>query len=204
MLRAMVHKRLHVLIAIASIILAAGFPLGVALATGPDQITVKAGEFFFSPNTITLTVGQPVQLTIVNEGKVDHDLKSDIPIASLTYQKADNPADEQKENAEQGILDVDYAAGTTAQVTFTPTKAGTYAFNCDVPGHTEAGMTGTFIVKAAATQQVASTQPQPTTLPQTGSPFGSHDLPLAAALSLLLGASGLTIRRLVRSAGRSS
>jgi len=185
---------------LAAIALAVLTPLS-ALAAAPQQITMHADEFSFTPNTVTLTVGQPVQLTIVNDGKLDHDLKSDIPISNLSYQKASNPADEQKDNAAKGILDVDYDKGVTAQVTFTPTKAGTYEFHCDIPGHTEAGMKGTFVVKASTLQAVAvapaSTAPQ--SLPKTGQPFGLQSLIWLAGAAGLLSVGGLGIRYSIRS-----
>jgi uncharacterized cupredoxin-like copper-binding protein len=123
-----------------------GAPSGVAVAGGAQDITVKATEFGFQPATIPLTVGQPVQLTIVNGGVLAHDMKSELPISRLTYIQADNPADEQAENTAEGVLDVDYGKGEIAKVTFVPTKAGTYTFMCDVPGHADAGMKGSFVV----------------------------------------------------------
>jgi uncharacterized cupredoxin-like copper-binding protein len=122
-----------------------------AFADAPtQQVTLAGSEFAYAPSTITLIVGQPVTLTLVNTGVMDHDLKSALPIAGLSYQFADNPADEQAENIQQNVLDVDYGVGKTAQITFTPTTPGTYAFNCDQPGHTEGGMVGTFVVQAAS------------------------------------------------------
>lgn len=137
--------------------------VSTARAASPQEVKLTAQEFSFMPNTVTLTVGQPVHLTVVNAGKLAHDIKSDIPIANLTYIRANNDPSEQKENAEKGIFDVDFDAGATSEVTFTPTKPGTYPFKCDVPGHAEAGMTGTFVVQAAATAPAASSQ-QPTTI----------------------------------------
>jgi len=189
---------------IAALVLAMLSPLS-ALAAGPQQITVHAGEFYFKPNTITLTVGQPVQLTIINDGQLDHDMKSAIPIANLSYQKASNPADEQHENAEQGVFDVDFDKGTTAQVTFTPTKAGTYELHCDVAGHTEAGMKGTFVVQAAAAPATAAasttaqTSVTPQALPKTGEPLGTSSLLWVAGLAGLLSMGGLGVRLGVRS-----
>jgi uncharacterized cupredoxin-like copper-binding protein len=115
--------------------------------SGPQLVSLKASEFAFTPSRVTLKVGQPVQLTVQNGGVVDHDLKTDLPLSNLTYQQADNSLDEQQENITNGVLDLDYGAGHTGQVTFVPTKAGTYTFSCDVAGHREAGMQGTFIVQ---------------------------------------------------------
>ena len=116
-------------------------------AAAPQQVTMSATEFKFSPNIVQLTVGRPVQLTITNVGSVDHDVKSDMPIRDLKYVKADNDASEQQDNAAQGVLDVDFSKGDTSQVTFVPTQAGTYSFYCDEPGHKDGGMVGTFLVQ---------------------------------------------------------
>ena len=112
----------------------------------PTAVKVVATDYAFSPSTIDLTVGQPVTVTIVNNGKVDHDMKSALPITALSYTKADNDADEQTDNSTKGVFDVDFNIGTTAVFTFTPTKAGTYEFYCDEPGHKAQGMAGNFVV----------------------------------------------------------
>lgn len=120
----------------------------IALADGPQQITLNAADMSFTPSNVQMMVGQPVQLTVTNLGQLDHDIKSDIPISQLTYIQADNDPQEQVDNAAQAVLDVDFDKGDTATVTFVPTTAGTYNFECDQPGHADAGMKGTFIVTA--------------------------------------------------------
>jgi uncharacterized cupredoxin-like copper-binding protein len=131
---------------LAALLLGLAVPLAASSADSPQQVGLKATEFSFTPGSVTVKVGQPVQLTIENVGTVDHDLKSDIPLADLTYQQADNPPDEQQEASEEGTLDIDFNVGHSAQVTFVPTQPGTYAFFCDLPGHRESGMEGTFVV----------------------------------------------------------
>jgi uncharacterized cupredoxin-like copper-binding protein len=115
-------------------------------APGPQQVSLKGAEFSFSPASINVKAGQTVQLTLQNTGALDHDFKSDLPISNLVYQEADNEPDEQQENSRNGVMDVDFDKGQSARVTFTPTKAGTYTFYCDVQGHREAGMQGTIVV----------------------------------------------------------
>jgi len=131
----------------------ASSPPGPAKQAAPPRqaqltsaVRVLADEFMFMPSSIQLTAGHPVTVTFVNNGKVDHDMKSDIPISGLKYTKADNDPDEQAENAGKNVFDVDFNAGDTSVVTFTPTTAGTYSFWCDEPGHKAAGMTGEFVV----------------------------------------------------------
>ncbi len=126
--------------------------LGVspALADGPQQVTLNAADLSFTPTSVQFMVGQPVQLTITNLGQLDHDIKSDIPISQLTYVQADNDVQEQQDNAAQGVFDIDFNKGDTAQVNFVPTTAGTYNFVCDQPGHADAGMKGSFVVAPGA------------------------------------------------------
>src|SRR6266536_1064440 len=80
-------------------------------AIAPQMVSLKGAEFTFTPGTVSLTVGQPVLLSLENVGALDHDFKSDIPIDSLAYLQADNPLDEQQENSEAGALDIDYEVG---------------------------------------------------------------------------------------------
>lgn len=182
--------------------------VSTARAASPQEVKLTAQEFSFTPNTVTLTVGQPVHLTVVNAGKLAHDIKSDIPIANLTYIRANNDPSEQKANAAKGVFDVDFNAGATSEVTFTPTKPGTYPFKCDVPGHAEAGMTGTFVVQAApastaivvaanaptpasATAAATATTTAPGQLPRTG---GGTSPSAPATLWLIgLGVLGLVV-----------
>ncbi len=177
------HRRLAAALGILVLLLAALVP-AVALADGPQQVSLTAKEFAYTPNTVNLTVGQPVQLTITNAGTVDHDIKSSIPIANLAYQQADNDKDEQAENSANGVFDVDFNAGHSSQITFTPTKAGTYDFACDEPGHTEAGMKGTFVVAPAGATPAASQQ--------GGLPIAQAAAGLGAIAVIAVGAVGGT------------
>ena len=110
-------------------------------------MTLSAVDYKFSPSTIALKVGTPVTLFITNDSTSEnHDLKSSIPITALSYARADNAADEQKDNVANNQLDVDFALGHYAEVTFTPTTAGTFPFSCGEPGHKDKGMQGAFVV----------------------------------------------------------
>jgi uncharacterized cupredoxin-like copper-binding protein len=136
----------------------AATPSATGTAAGPVQtITVKGSEFRFDPNQITLTVGQPVELVFQNVGTVDHELEPEnLPAANVTVDlsKAGNiPEDEKDEvlgDAQNGEVHAYAAAGGTATIDFTPTQAGTFDFACNLPGHKEAGMVGTFVVQAAS------------------------------------------------------
>jgi plastocyanin len=98
---------------------------GASSAGGsPLNVTVTATEFKYDPATINATPGQTINLTVKNTGSVQH-----------TWALA----------AANVKLTVD--PGKSVTQTFTAPAAGTYAFECDIAGHKEAGMVGQLIVK---------------------------------------------------------
>ena len=93
-------------------------------AAGAQQVTVVARDSMrFEPSTITVAAGQPVQLTLRNEGRMPHDFTLSEGVARRVKLKADG--------------------GEIASGTFTIDRPGTYTFICSVPGHEAAGMRGT-------------------------------------------------------------
>lgn len=122
--------------------------------TSTTVLTITGTEFKFSPNQITVKVGQPVTIVYKDGGSVDHELEVDsMPASNVSLdlsQSGKIPEDEQDEamgDAAGNQVHEYAAAGGTAVVTFTPTQAGTYNFACNLPGHKEAGMTGTIVVQ---------------------------------------------------------
>ena len=103
------------------------------LAAEPQTIDVVLGSSFIKPDKITVKVGQPVTLNLVNEATmVPHD---------LVIQALDAGID----------IAVDVPAGKKASVTFTPTKVGRYEMVCDkkllfLKSHKDKGMHGTLEV----------------------------------------------------------
>lgn len=118
---------LRVLFGLALVALLAACSGGGAAAPtqGTQTVTLNALDTFkYDPNTITGKVGQPIRVVINNKGVLEHSFVIDQFSVKLEH----------------------IQAGTTGEVTFTPTAAGTYTFYCDTPGHKEAGMTGTLTV----------------------------------------------------------
>lgn len=100
---------------------------GAALHAGapPQRVTLVAKEFAYTPATLTVTAGRPVQLELHNQGVVEHDFVID------------------QFKVKMGLV----GPGKKATLTFTPKTKGSFAFYCSVPGHKEAGMRGTLVVK---------------------------------------------------------
>lgn len=85
---------------------------------GAPEIEVISSEFGFDPAELRIEAGRPVNVSLVNEGDLLHD---------LTLEE----------------LDVRIVAGPgdTGRASITA-DAGTYRYFCSVPGHAEAGMEG--------------------------------------------------------------
>ena len=89
------------------------------------EMKILAQDIKFDVKTLTAKVNQPVKLTYINQGSIDHAFKID------------------------GIVD-EYKVkpGQTHLFQFTPTKAGQFKFVCAMPGHEPAGMVGTLVVES--------------------------------------------------------
>ncbi len=107
---------------------------------------VEASRLGFSQNRMEVPVSHRVQLTLDNNGGLEHDLK----VAGI-------PADVEKAEGGGGMdmgghgeaeVAVHTQPGTRASVIFTPTHPGTYEVLCTLPGHKEAGMVGQLVVTA--------------------------------------------------------
>ncbi len=96
---------------------------GTATVAAGSPLSMNANDFAFSPNTLTVKVGTKVHINVDNTAAEPHNF--DLPAFGVN----DN-----------------LPAGTTTAVSFTPTKAGTYYFWCNLPGHAQAGMVGKLTV----------------------------------------------------------
>ena len=84
---------------------------------GAPTLEVSATEMAFTPAAVSLEAGEPVNITVTNDGDVFHDF--DLEVADVH-------------------LDLDPGEQTTAAVTID--QPGAYEAICTVPGHAAAGM----------------------------------------------------------------
>lgn len=117
------NKRFAIL-ALGLIAMLALTACGTGGGGSPLAVTIKAEDIKFDTPTITAKVGQAVTVTLNNTGALDHSFIID----------------------ELNVKIENVKPGATGSTTFTPSAAGTYTFYCNVPGHKEAGMTGTLTV----------------------------------------------------------
>jgi uncharacterized cupredoxin-like copper-binding protein len=97
-------------------------------ALRPQHITLGGtDDFRFNPSTVTVTAGQPLQVSFQNGGEIVHDF-----------------------TAQQGLgkpVTILEQGGQTGTATITYDKPGTYKFFCSQPGHDQLGMHGTITVQ---------------------------------------------------------
>ena len=127
--------------------------LGTGVAQAQQTQTVSLVEFRFAPETLTATVGQPVNWTFRNDGQFPHDFR--VQVGGQTV------------DAVPG--DGNVMPGQSATLTFTFTTPGTFEFWCPVGRHREQGMVGTLTVGAAApaAPPAAAPAPAPAQIPRS-------------------------------------
>jgi uncharacterized cupredoxin-like copper-binding protein len=93
-----------------------------------QHLTIKGLDTMkFDPPALNVAAGQPIQLTLSNQGALIHDW--------VLSEGVDKPAK------------AEASGHANADVTFTIAKPGTYTFVCSQPGHDAAGMHGTIVAK---------------------------------------------------------
>lgn len=101
---------------------------GAQTSSAGSGVTVTGLDTMrFSPDTITAKAGEPLVITFKNSGVIPHDLIT--------------------EGGEKNVKLVNVGGGKQQSGTFLAGKPGEYRFVCIQPGHKEAGMVGTIVVK---------------------------------------------------------
>jgi uncharacterized cupredoxin-like copper-binding protein len=152
---------------IVPILAAAFLPAGQALAdkAGPPHSHTTAGEpgdpkkparivevvmresdgkMTFVPNRIEVRRGEQIRFMLRNAGELEHEF------VLATKQENRKHAEEMRKNPDMEHDDPNMAKVApkkSGDIVWRFTKAGTFEFGCLIPGHYEAGMFGTVIVK---------------------------------------------------------
>ncbi|MCL4804191.1 MAG: hypothetical protein KJ046_07830 [Anaerolineae bacterium] len=132
----------------------------------PQEITLVATDIAYDATRIESAVGQPIRLTLDNQGALVHDFS--IREISLTGEATATGATGEMMDHDMGVdmganMGADMAhdmghgddapavhvaapSGEAAGVEFTPAAPGEYEYYCTVSGHREAGMVGVLVV----------------------------------------------------------
>lgn len=121
--------------------------LTVDLARQPlTEVKVSLGsaanELKFYPENLKFIAGKRYKLILDNPSPQKHYFTAKDFADAIWTQKVEAGKVEIKGN----IRELELKPGAVAEWVFVPAKAGTYALRCPIPGHTEAGMTGTITV----------------------------------------------------------
>lgn len=102
------------------------------------------GRMEFLPNRVEIKTGEQVKLMLRNNGELDHELVLGTLAENLKHgeQMAKNPDMEHDDPNARRL-----APKKTGEIIWKFTKAGEFDFSCLIPGHREAGMAGTIVVK---------------------------------------------------------
>ncbi|MDH4361004.1 MAG: cupredoxin domain-containing protein [Nitrospirota bacterium] len=101
-------------------------------------ISIKSREF--SPNMVSLTVGQKTRLVLKN---LDTELHAFLPVALLTDIHLNLSGNGAPQFSKEGLVRVLLPTRGQTEIVFTPSRPGTFPYFCDLPGHV---MRGTIVV----------------------------------------------------------
>ena len=94
--------------------------------TKPAEVRIVSTEFGYAPANVMVIAGRAVTLVLDNSGaETEHDLV----VSAYGFR-------------------LQARAGETARKSTVFEKPGEYEYSCDLPGHRDAGMKGTLIVRA--------------------------------------------------------
>ena len=116
----------------------------------PLEIALEASDMAYSVGELRAVAGQPVRLTFLNAGALEHDFNiGEIKISGFKYVEGGMGTHDHGP-APAGAapqLHVMAMPGARAVAVFTPLEAGRYEFFCSTEGHEQAGMYGTLVVQ---------------------------------------------------------
>ena len=102
------------------------------------------GKMMFVPDRVEIKRGEQIRFMLSNSGELDHEF-----VLATTEENLKH-AEEMKKNPEMEHDDPNarrVKPKKRGEIVWRFTKAGQFEFGCLIPGHREAGMTGTIIVK---------------------------------------------------------
>jgi uncharacterized cupredoxin-like copper-binding protein len=118
-------------------------------ATKPARIvqvtmTEAGGKMLFLPNRIEIKKDEQIKFMLRNNGELDHEF-----ILATTAENLKH-AESMKKNPDMEHDDPNgkrLAPKKTDQIVWRFTQVGEFEYSCLIPGHREAGMIGTIVVK---------------------------------------------------------
>ncbi|WP_179298591.1 cupredoxin domain-containing protein [Evansella halocellulosilytica] len=113
-----------------------------------DILKITTPGLSYQPAKIHIAKAQPIELQLINHDSVEHDFE----VREFAYEILQAPVHNHggshghSDSSNTATLHVHAQPHSTSSVSFIPLKEGIYEFFCTIPGHKEAGMTGTLII----------------------------------------------------------
>jgi len=137
---------------LAGVILAACAAPAAPAVLEPIDLVLTATDIAYDTDRFEVTAGQPVRLTLRNDGVLEHDFSimtvphtGEVMVSEMAEEMEGHDMGNMVEEPEIHVV---APVGGRNTVEFTPSAPGEYEYYCTVPGHREAGMVGILTVKA--------------------------------------------------------
>ena len=110
------------------------------------QVTMAEsdGKMLFVPARLEVRKGDQIKFVLRNNGELDHEFVLASAADNLKHAEAMKQNPDMVHDEPNGRQ---LAPKKTSEITWKFTRAGEFEYSCLIPGHREAGMTGTVIVK---------------------------------------------------------
>lgn len=125
---------------LAIALLLGGLIYGRAHAMNANVVAASESEFQITLSNTEVPAGTPVQFTVTNNGKLQHEFVIEKAGAVDEHLTADEEGKEVESELEA------FNPGETKTLEWTFTEPGKYQVACHIPGHYEAGMVAQFTV----------------------------------------------------------
>lgn len=106
-------------------------------------MTENDGKMLFVPSRLDVRKGEQVKFVLRNSGEIEHEFVLATTDENLAHAEAMKAASMKHDDPNARTLDPKKAG----DILWKFTKAGEFEYACLIPGHREAGMTGTIVVK---------------------------------------------------------
>lgn len=106
-------------------------------------MTESDGKMLFVPSKLEVRKGEQVKFVLRNSGELEHEFVLATTDENLAHAEAMKAGSMKHDDPNAKMLDPKKAS----DIVWKFTKAGEFEYACLIPGHREAGMTGTITVK---------------------------------------------------------
>lgn len=125
---------------------AVGFGHAATPEVAARVVRVTMGDLSFSPDRLTVKRGETIRFVLRNDSAIDHDFTLG-DAATQAMHRRDMAAGHMHGAHHDAANAVMVAAGGQAELAWTFDQPGVVEFDCNVPGHFEAGMRGEVTVQ---------------------------------------------------------